>query len=223
MISRGKDMDILEAIEGRRSTRAFLDRPVERETLERVLSSAIQAPSAINLQPWEFTVVSGGERKRLSRILVKRMRERNISCGPGTKNPLPEYFVERQRGLLDSMLPNLPDKIPFEEFINEGSCNFYGAPVAVIITLDQVFSGARLTDIGIVVGYFVLAAHAMGLGTCPIGLITAFDDDIKEMLNIPEEKQVVIGIAVGYRDPDAPVNKTRSERVPLSDLVKWRE
>ena len=216
-------MDLLEAIEERRSTRAFLDRPVERETLERVLSAAIQAPSAINLQPWEFTVVSAEEKKRLSRILVKRMKERNISCGPGAKSPLPEYFMERQRGLLECILPNLSDKIPFEEFINEGSCNFYGAPVAVIITLDQVFSSARLTDIGIVVGYFVLAAHAMGLGTCPIGLITAFDDEIKEMLNIAEEKQVVIGIAVGYRDPGAPVNEARSERVPLSDLVKWRE
>ena len=216
-------MDLLEAIEERRSTRAFLDRPVERETLERVLSAAIQAPSAINLQPWEFTVVSAEEKKRLSRILVKRMKERNISCGPGAKSPLPEYFLKRQIGLLECILPNLSDKIPFEEFINGGSCNFYGAPVAVIITLDQVFSSARLTDIGIVVGYFVLAAHAMGLGTCPIGLITAFGDDIKEMLNIAEEKQVVIGIAVGYRDPGAPVNEARSERVPLSDLVKWRE
>jgi nitroreductase len=216
-------MDVLEAIQERRSTRGFLDKPVERETLEKLLELATQAPSAINLQPWEFAVVSGEERKRLSRVLVKRMRERAISCGPGAKNPLPDYFIERQRGLLECMLPHLPENIPFEQFINEGSCNFYGAPTAVIIMLDQVFSSARLTDMGIVVGYFVLAAHALGLGTCPIGLITAFDDEIKEELSLPEQKQVVIGIAVGYSDPDAPINKTRSNRVPVSDLVKWRE
>ena len=216
-------MDVLEAIRARRSTRAFLEKPLEKETLEKLLDLSTQAPSAINLQPWEFAVVSGEERKRLSRVLVKRMRERAISCGPGAKNPLPEYFIERQRGLLECMLPNLPENMPFEEFINEGSCNFYGAPTAVIILLDQVFSSARLTDMGIVVGYFVLAAHALGLGTCPIGLITAFDDEIKEELNIPEEKQVVIGIAIGYKDPDAPVNKTRSGRVPVRDLVRWRE
>ena len=121
------------------------------------------------------------------------------------------------------MLPHLPENMPFEEFINEGSCNFYGAPTAVIIMLDQVFSSARLTDTGIVVGYFVLAAHALGLGTCPIGLITAFDDEIKEELSLPEQKQVVIGIAVGYRDPDDPINTARSERAPLSEVVKWRE
>jgi len=216
-------MDTLEDIQERRSTRGFLDRPVDRETIERLLSLAGQAPSAINIQPWEFAVVSGEERKRLSRLLVKRMKERNISCGPGAKRPLQDYFTERQKGLLDCMLPNLPEKVSFQDFINEGSCNFYSAPTAVIITLDQVFSNARLTDIGIVVGYLVLAAHAMGLGTCPIGLITAFDDDIKELLSIPEDKKVVIGIAVGYRDPDSMINRPRSERAQLSELVRWRD
>ncbi|MDP6179467.1 MAG: nitroreductase [Desulfatiglandales bacterium] len=216
-------MDILEAMQERRSTRAFLDKPVEKETLETVISFALQAPSAINIQPWEFTVVSGEEKKRLSRVLVKRIKEGNISCGPGAKSPLPEYFIERQRGLLKCMAPGLPDKIPFDDFINEGSCNFYGALTAVIITIDQAFSNSRLTDIGIIVGYFVLAAHAMGLGTCPIGLISAFDDDIKEELSIPEEKRVVIGIAVGYRDPDDSLNRVRPEKVPVSEIVKWRE
>ena len=216
-------MDILEALQDRRSTRGFLDKPVEREVLERLLSLATRAPSAINIQPWEITVVSGEERKRLSRLLVKRMKERNISCSPGARRPLREYFVDRQRGLLQSMKPNLPKDISFQDFINEGSCNFYGAPTALIITIDEVFSKARLTDIGLLVAYLVLAAHGLGLGSCPIGLITAFDDEIKEMLNIPEEKRVVIGIAVGYGDPDAPVNQSRSARAPLGELVKWRE
>ena len=216
-------MDVFQAIRERRSTRAFLDDPVERKTIETLLSLATRAPSAINLQPWEFVVVSGIEKERLSNLLVKRMKERKISCGPGAKKPLPEHFVERQRGLLRNILPHLPSDANFELFINEGSCNFYGAPTAIILTLDNAFSSARLTDIGIVVGYLVLAAHAMGLATCPIGLIAAFDDEIKEELNIPEQKQVVIGIGVGYRDDASPVNKARSERVPISDVVKWRE
>jgi len=216
-------MDVLQAIEERRSTRAFLEDPVERKTIETLLSLATRAPSAINLQPWEFVVVSGIEKKRLSNLLVKRMKERKISCGPGANKPLPEHFVERQRGLLRNILPHLPSDANFELFVNEGSCNFYGAPTAIILTLDNAFSSARFTDIGIVVGYLVLAAHAMGLATCPIGLIAAFDDEIREELNIPEQKQVVIGIGVGYRDDASPVNKARSERVPISDVVKWRE
>ena len=216
-------MDLMEAMKERRSTRAFLEKTVARETLENLLHLATQAPSAINLQPWELTMVSGEEKKRLSRVLVKRMKERNISCGPGAKNPLSEAFMERQRGLLNTIQPHLPENTVFQNFINEGSCNFYGAPTAVIISMDQVFSSARLTDIGVLVGYLVLAAHGLGLSTCPIGLITAFDEDIKEELNISDEKQVVIGVAVGYGDPDAPINRGRSERVPLQDVVKWRQ
>ncbi len=216
-------MDIFDAIEKRKSTRAFLDKPINRETLENLLRLATRAPSAINLQPWEFIVVSGEDRKRLSRLLLKRMREKNISCGPGAKSPLPEYFVERQRGLLNVMLPDLPEQTSFQDFVNEGSCNFYNAPTAIIITIDKVFSNARLTDIGIVLGYLVLAAHALGLGTCPIGLITAFDDEIKEELSIPEEKRVVIGVAIGYKDPQSFINRPTSERVPLNEIVKWRE
>ncbi|MBW1800040.1 MAG: nitroreductase [Deltaproteobacteria bacterium] len=216
-------MEVLQAIEQRRSTRGFLDRPVEKEILEKLISLATQAPSAINLQPWEITVVSGEEKKRLSRLLVKRMRERNISCGPGANRPLPEYFIERQRGLQRVMVSQPPADFDFQDFVNEGSCNFYGAPTAFIICLDQVFSKARLSDIGVLVGYFVLAAHGLGLGSCPIGLITAFDDDIREELSIPEDMEVVIGLAVGYPDPEAAINEGRSERVPISDVVKWRE
>jgi nitroreductase len=215
-------MDILDAMKDRRSSRAFLDRPVEREMLEKVLSHAVEAPSAINLQPWEFTVVSGEEKKRLSRLLLKRMRERKISCAPGAKNPLPGYFVARQRGLMECMLPHLPGDIDFQDFINEGSCNFYGSPTAVILCIDKIFSSARLTDLGIAVGYLVLAAHAAGLATCPIGLLTAFEEEVKELLSIAEQKQVVLGIALGYRDPQAPINRARSGRAPLDDVVRWR-
>jgi nitroreductase len=216
-------MDILKVIRDRKSTRGFLDKPVERKTLERLLSLATRAPSAINLQPWEFVVVSGEERKRLSRFLVKGMREKNISCGPDARDPLPKRFIARQKGLLDCMLSGIPDGLHFQEFINEGSCNFYGAPTAVIINIDHLFSSSHLTDIGIVVGYFVLAAHALGLGSCPIGLITAFGDDIRELLNLPDGKKVIISIAVGYIDPDAKINQVRSERVPLADVVRWFE
>ncbi|HOP48807.1 MAG TPA: nitroreductase [Desulfobacteraceae bacterium] len=215
-------MELISAIQERGSTRAFLNKPLAKETLEELLHLAVHAPSAINLQPWEIVVVSGEEKERLSRLLVKRMKERNISCGPGAKRPLPEYYVQRERDLLDVMLPNLPEQTSFQEFINEGSCNFYGAPTAIIITLDEVFSNARLTDIGILVGYLVLAAHALDLGTCPIGLITAFDEDIKDELSLTEDKHVVIGIAVGYRDTKDPINQSRSLRVPLDEVVKWR-
>ena len=214
-------MELEKIIHERHSTRAFLDKPVLKETIEKLLFLSTKAPSAINLQPWEFTVVMGEERIRLSKVLVKSMRERNISCGPGAVRTLPEYFMDRQRKLMDCILPYLKKGTPFQDFINEGSCNFYGAPTAIIITIDQAFSKARLVDLGITIGYMVLAAYNIGLGTCPIGLISAFADEIKDRLNIGEEKDVVMGIGVGYPDPDSPVNQAISERAPIHEVVRF--
>jgi len=214
-------MELEKIIHERHSTRAFLDKPVLKETIEKLLFLSTKAPSAINLQPWEFTVVMGEERIRLSKVLVKSMRERNISCGPGAVRTLPEYFMDRQRKLMDCILPYLKKGTPFQDFINEGSCNFYGAPTAIIITIDQAFSKARLVDLGITIGYMVLAAYNIGLGTCPIGLISAFADEIKDRLNIGEEKDVVMGIGVGYPDPDSPVNQAISERAPIHEVARF--
>jgi len=214
-------MELEKIITERHSTRAFSDKPVPRETIEKLLFLATRCPSAINIQPWEFTVVMEEELHRLSRILVKSLRERNISCGPGAVRRLAEHFMDRQRKLMDSIAPLLEEDTLFQDFINEGSCNFYGAPVAIIATIDTAFSKSRLVDVGIVLGYMVLAAHDMGLGTCPIGLINAFEDEIREALNISEEKEVVIGIAVGYPDPDAKVNRACSSRAPIDEVVRF--
>ena len=214
-------MELEKVITERHSTRAFSDKPVPRETIEKLLSLSTRCPSAINLQPWEFTVVTGEERHRLSKALVKAMRERNISCGPGAVRPLAEHFMDRQRKLMDSIAPFLEEETSFQDFINVGSCNFYGAPVAIIVTIDTAFSKSRLVDVGIAIGYMVLAAHNMGLGTCPIGLISAFEDEIREVLNIGEEKEVVIGIALGYPDPDAGVNRACSSRAPLFETARF--
>jgi nitroreductase len=78
-----------------------------------------------------------------------------------------------------------------------------------------------MVDIGVALGYFVLAAHEFGLGTCPIGLITAYEDEIKDLLNIPENKNVVIGVALGYPDGENPINRFKSPREDLENMARW--
>lgn len=60
-------MDIFSAMKERRSVRAYSDEPVSREDIETVIAAAGLAPSAINLQPWEFIVSYGEEKERLVR------------------------------------------------------------------------------------------------------------------------------------------------------------
>ena len=90
-------MDILSIMRNRKSARAFKAKPVTRAEIEEIINSAGLAPSAINVQPWEYVVVYGEEKDRLARRLLKIHSERKVTCGPGTAAPLPDRFVQRSR------------------------------------------------------------------------------------------------------------------------------
>jgi nitroreductase len=215
-------MDALQAIRERRSARAFQPVPIARETVEEILRLTVNAPSANNLQPWEFVVVMDEEKDRLSRRLLKAYKEKQISCGSGAVKPLPKAIRQRGVRTLEAMKTYVEKTgSTVDSFVNEGSCNFYGAPAAIIICIDDCFSARQMVDVGAAVGYLVLAAQASGLATCPIGLITDYADEIKELLNIPENKRVVIGVALGYADRENPMGQFRSSRADLSELVRW--
>jgi len=215
-------MNILDVIKDRRSARAFKPDSISRQIITEIIELTINAPSANNFQPWEFIVVTDKEKERLSRTLIKAYHEKQLSCSSGAVKPLPEAI--RQRGIqTQESLKAYAERIgvSLDNFVNEGSCNFYGAPVAIIICLDDSFSTRQMIDVGTVVGYLVLIAHDLGLATCPIGLIADYADEIKDLLNIPENKKVVIGVALGYPDLENPMNQFRSSRTDLRELVRW--
>ncbi len=217
-------MDLFSAMKQRKSTRAFLNMPVPRKDIEEIIQYAGMAPSAINLQPWEFVVTYGEEKDRLVRRLRKTHTERSVQCGPGTSSPLPERFSKRNREAYNIMQKEIAKTgIAFNKFIEEGSCSFYGAPVAVIVTIDRIFPHLRYLDVGLSVSYLLLAAYAKVLGTCPVGLITAYAEVIADALNISPEKEILLGIALGYADENASVNHFKTQRGELSGILSWYE
>ena len=66
-----------------------------------------------------------------------------------------------------------------------------------------------------------LAALNYGLGSIMLAAGISYPDTVRKKLNIPESKQIVIAIAIGYPDNTAAVNKFRTERVPLSEICTW--
>jgi nitroreductase len=217
-------MDMFSAMEQRKSIRAYLDKPVLKSEIEEILRYAGMAPSAINLQPWEFIITYGEEKDRLVRRLLQARSERQVTCGPGTGKPLPLKFSRRSVEALQVMEPKISALgLEFNQFIEEGSCSFYGAPIAIIVAIDRLFPNLRYLDVGLAVSYLLLAAHARGLSTCPIGLITAYAGEIADVLNIPEEKEIVLGISLGYADENSPANEFKTERADLKDILRWYE
>jgi nitroreductase len=215
-------VDLIDTMHTRRSTRAFKDEPIEKELLTRILNEASRAPSAINMQPWEVHMVLGDERKRLSRKLMRAFKERGLTCGPDARHPLPEKFVERARVCADGMTP-LIERMgsDFKTYINEGSLDFYGAPAVALLFIDDSFPFERCADIGSFMAYLVLAAAGHGLASCPIGLVKSYEDEVKDHLNIPESKILIVSVALGQPDPAAAVNEFRSPRAETNEFVRW--
>ncbi len=213
---------MIETIRTRRSCRAFRDEPIPKELLIQVLSDASNAPSAINMQPWEVNIVFGEERKRLSRKLIKAYRERGMGCAPGASRPLPEKCMQRARDSVGAMTP-LIERMgsDFSTYINEGSLDFYGAPTVALLIIDEAFPAERMTDIGSFMAYLALAAAGHGLASCPIGLVRAYEDEVKDTLNLPESKILVVAVALGKPDPAAAINEFKSPRADLKEFVRW--
>jgi len=143
-------MDVFEIIKHRKSIRKYLDKPVLRADIEDLINCAGCAPSAINLQPWEYVVTYGEEKDRLTRRLKKVHAMKNVSCGPGTSTPLPGKISDRSRRAFEVMKPQIAKlNVPFNQFIEQGSCSFYGAPVVIIVLMDKVFPKFRYLDVGL--------------------------------------------------------------------------
>lgn len=96
---------------------------------------------------------------------------------------------------------------------------FHNSPTLIVIAGDKANANARL-DIGILMQNILLSAHAMGLGTCPIGSLVPVlnlteNEDLLKLMNIPEGYEVVINISLGYPDenPTAPVRYTEKVKI----------
>jgi nitroreductase len=215
-------LQVSQAIQDRRSCRDFSQQPVDSDVLQKLMALTIRAPSAINMQPWQFTVVADEEVVRLSRKLQRARAETGKGCAPDNLKPLDEIYVERKRELSRGMGPIMQDAgVDAASFIDQGSLNFYGAPAVVVACLDSSFDRVRAFDVGIAVGWLLLAARELALDTCPIGLVAAYQEPIKDFLNIAERYQVLVAVALGYGKEGSVLNSFRSPRAELNEVVRW--
>ena len=136
-------MELMDAIYNRRSVRAYTDKPVERGTVETLIGAAIQAPSAMNQQPWAFAVIQGAK-------------------------VLGEYSDRVKAHLLKTMKPQSPLYTHRDALASREFNVFYHAGTLIIICAKP--NGLNVEeDCCLAAQNLMLAAYGLGLGTCPIG------------------------------------------------------
>ena len=209
-------MELQDGVRSRRSIRAFLDTPVAKETLTRLL-----APSPVNIQPWEVTAATGEKRDELEARLVERVMAGGGLPEKRYPDDVPADVLRRREELLDGITKVAQESGIDTQKLLFGSYRFYGAPVAVIVSYDKQIGEMAPVGIASFVTTMLLVAHEMGLGTCWLGMPLAYPDVIRETLDIHESQQLEAVVALGYPDPESGINTFRSSRDELDTFVKW--
>lgn len=219
-------MDVLEAMRGRKSTRAYLDKPVTRTTVEAILEAARWAPSGVNIQPWQVVVVTGATKERIGTDLLTARTAKQ------PENPdyayYPTQWQEPYKGrrkasglaLYAALNIGKDDALARLRAWNN-NYRFFGAPVGLLFFVDRALAQGAWVDMGLFIENVMLAARGHGLDTCPQASLAEYPDIVRGILNRPDTHALICGMALGYADTSAPVNSYRTEREPVSAFTTW--
>jgi nitroreductase len=224
-------LDVEEAITSRHSIRAFLPTPVPRELLERVLAVAARAPSGTNTQPWKVYVLTGAAKEALSRRVLDIYddpEERELHTEEYAYYPIEwkSPFIDRRRKVgwdLYGLLGIAKTDKERMHAQHRRNYEFFGAPVGLMFTIDRVMRQGSWLDFGMFLQSLMVTARGLGLDTCPQAAWTPFHRIIMPAIGAPANEQLVCGMSLGYRDPDAIENTLITEREPVANFVKFIE
>ncbi len=220
-----------QAITSRHSVRAFLNTPIEQQTIKDILTVASRAPSGTNTQPWKVYVVIGQKRDEMVERVCQAQLE--IYESPELAHQYSETFayypqtwvspyIDRRRengwglyGLL-GIQKGEKEKMATQQLRNY---QLFDAPVALFFTVNKAMGIGSKMDISMMIQNVMVAAKARGLDTCPQAAWNHFHPIVLEVLGAPEDEELVCTVALGYADPDHIVNTFITPRIPVEEFA----
>lgn len=220
-------MNYDDVVLGRRSIRAFQQKPVPRSVIEEVIALATRAPSSMNTQPWHLHVLTG---EPLDRIRAENT-ERNLAGVPPSKESrgsIAYEGVHRQRQveiavqLFQAMGIARDDKEKRQDWVLRGFRQF-DAPVSIVVTYDRVLRDTDIApfDCGALVNGLVNAAWSRGLGCVVNSQGIMHSPVVRKHAGIPDDQVIMICVAMGYPDDSFPANAVVSKRRPVSEVASF--
>jgi nitroreductase len=198
---RERPLSALDAIFSRRSIRTYTDQQLDHATVQALLDAAVQAPTAMHGEPWAFVVVQDRE-------ALKRYSD--LAKGSWAKE------LHKYRDLhVDAAAAGSAFA---ERFASPDFCVFYDASTLIVICtkVSMPFADA---DCWLAAENLMLAACALGLGTCCIGSAVPIlnSPSVKAELHIPADIEAVVPIIVGVPS-GSPLAVTRNE----PQILHWK-
>ena len=220
-------MQFDDVVLGRRSIRGYKPDPVPKSVIREIIAMAMRAPSSLNTQPWNFTVVTGAP---LDRIRAGNT-ERNLAGVPASREfrshgeyagAHRERQIEIAKQLFAAMGIERHDKDARQDWVLRGFRQF-DAPACIVVTYDRSIHGGDIApfDCGAVVNALVNAAWSRGLGCVVNSQGIMQSPVVREHAGIPDDQVIMICVAMGYPDDSFPANAVVSRRKSVDDAVTF--
>ena len=220
-------MELEQAMQGRRSIRGFLDKPVPKELLEEIIALANRAPSSMNTQPWHLHVLTGAPLEAVRQGNTERMLagitpSREIEDYAAYQGPHRERQIEIAIQLFQAMGIERHDVERRQDWVMRGFRQF-DAPVSVVVCFDRALLGNTIAhfDTGAMTYGLVLAAWAKGLGAVINGQGIMQSPVVRDVAQIPEDQVILTCVALGWPDDTFEANAVVSRRRPVENVTRF--
>jgi nitroreductase len=216
-------MKVSEAVLSRRSIRAFTSEPIDNQIIKDLLNLAARSPSGGNLQPWKIYVINDRSMKKFIEFQAKWNQPEVPAYDIYPSNLKEPYRTSRyQLGETMYELLNIPrdDK---EARLKQVMRNFqfFDAPAALFCFVDKQMGPPQWSDLGMFLQTFMLLAQEVGVDTCAQEAWAMKNDSVSEFVGASESDILFCGVAMGYKDKSASINKLSSERRPIDQWAKF--
>ncbi|MBR0724957.1 nitroreductase [Bradyrhizobium manausense] len=221
-------MKVSDALNSRTSVRAFLDAPVPAEIVKEILLAASRSPSGGNLQPWHVWALSGQELARFKALMAERVKsnpmgeqsEYNI-YPPELKEPYRTRRFKNGEDLYRTIgIPREDKAARLKQLAT--NFTFFGAPVGLFFAIDRQMEPGQWADLGMYMQSIMLLAAEKGLSTCPQEAWALWHKTVGEFIGLPPHLMLFCGMALGYMDPEHPINSLRADRADLSEFATFQ-
>ncbi|HEX3700553.1 MAG TPA: nitroreductase [Phenylobacterium sp.] len=210
-------MNVSEAVASRVTIRAFLPKPVPGELVRDILVRAAQAPSGGNLQPWRVYALAGQPLADFKAIVAANALGEPPEYAvypPDLWEPFRTRRFQNGEDLYATIgIPREDRPARLRQLARNGE--FFGAPVGVFFCLDRKLGPPQWADLGMYMQNVMLLARERGLDSCPQEYWARYPQTVAKFLSLPQDHMLFSGMALGHRDPDAPINALRASRDPF--------